>query len=466
MMMPRELPTNSSHSPFPVTRSERLGLTRLAAIIVFVAVSSIPGWARSQDSTSVGINNELLLELKSPKAKDRAKAAKEIGKRGNVSDIPALVAALHDSSASVRRQVVLALASFTTPASLNGLIEATRDSDPAVRTLAVEAVTGYYTGHPPSTGFVGFVEKEYKSAKRGFAPDDTEVDPGTVVDPRAVSALDRAMMDTRMERAARAAARGLGILDAKAAVPDLIVTAHSPDENLAREALNSLVKIKDTSAGPRLMDLLKSSDAAIQQDAAVTVGILRTRPAVPQLQWLAQNSPNSTTRRKALEGLAYIGDPISRPIFQKDLSSRNKAVRTYAAEGLGRSGDTPALPDLLNAAVVEKDANVKLAMEFALTALGNDEYLSQMVSALGSRLHGDTAQAYLTELAQNPSFLPMLYPFLSSPNAAIRSRLCLVLMYSGDASSVPGLEKASHDSNATVAADALRALSAIRARGQ
>jgi HEAT repeat protein len=463
MMMPPEVPTKSAKRCSALTRFAGWVFAGLAAAAL---CSAAPGPASQKPAAGTTAAHSAPTGLESANPKTRAKAASQIGKSGDVAGIPALVAALHDPSASVRRQVVLALASFTTPASLNGLIEATRDSDPSVRALAVEAVTGYYTGHSPSTGFVGFVEKEYKSIKRGFAPEDTEVDPGTVVDPRAVAALDAAMMDTRFEAAARAAARGLGILDARTAVPDLVVTAHSPDHNLAREALNSLAKIKDTSAGPRLVDLLKSSSPTLQQDAAVTVGILRTRQAVPQLQLLAQDDPNSTTRLKALEGLAYVGDPVSAPIFQKNLWSRNKAIRTYAAEGLGRSAYSPSLPDLQKAAVVEKDATARLAMEFALTALGNDEYLSQMVADLGSRLRADTAQAYLTELAQNPSFLPKLYPFLSSPNPAVRSRLCLVLMYSGSSSSVPLLLKATHDSNADVATSAMRALRAIRARGQ
>ncbi len=464
MMTPWKLARQSTNDSPTAEQSRSSNVHRLLAVALLGAVCSTGAWGKTQNSTQVGINNELLLELKSSKASERAKAAEAIGKRGNVSDVPALVAALHDPTPQVRRQVVLALASFTTPASLDGLIEATQDPDPNVRTLAVEAVTGYYTGHTPKAGFLGFVETEYRSMKQGFAPDETEVDPGTVVDPRVISALERAMMDTRFEQAARAAARGLGTLDARSAVPDLIITAHSPDENLAREALNALVKIRDTAAGPQLADLLKSSNAAIQQDAAVTVGILRTRQAVPELQLLAQNAPNSTTRLRALEGLSYVGDPVSDPIFEKDLWSHNKKVRTYAAEGLGRSGDRSALPSLLKAAVVEKDPNVRLAMEFAITALGNDEYLSEMVNELGSRWRGNAAQAYLAELAQNPSFLPKLYPFLSSPNATIRARLCLVLMYSGNASSLPWLQKATHDHNSTVAADALRALNAIHAR--
>ncbi len=441
-------------------------LPRWAVLILFVGALSGVVWAKESSATRVGRNNEFLLQLKSPKASERAKAAGEIGKSGNVSDVPALVNALHDPSAKVRRQVVLALASFTTPAALNGLIQATTDSDPTVRTLAVEGITGYYTGHPPTTGFVGVIKKGFQSAKRGFAPAETQVDPGTVVDPQAIAAFERVMMDTHFEEAARAAARGLGVLDARSAVPNLIVAAHSPDENLSLEALNALVKIKDPSAGPKLVDLLKSPHATIQQEAAFAVGFLKTQSAVPQLQLMAADAPNKTTRLRALEGLAYIGDPVSNPIFQKDLWSHNKSVRAYAAEGLGRSGDREALPELLKAAVVEKNARARLAMEFALADLGNDEYLSQMIQALGSRLQGDTAQAYLAELAQKPSFLPKLYPFLSSPNPAIRARLCLVLMDSGNALSMPYLQQASHDRNSTVAADALRAINALRARSE
>ena len=415
-------------------------------------------------ATSKPVSGSDIEDLRNPKPKVRAKAAREIGENGDPSAVPALIAALNDSSTDVRKQVVVALASIRVTQSLQGLIQATSDSDSEVRWLAVKGIEGYYTGVTPKTGFMGYMERQYRDAKRSFLGGPVRITPGTAVDPQAVSALDRVMMDTRHQRAAQEATRALGILMARQAVPDLVITAHGPNEDLAREALNSLGKIQDISAGPKLVDLLSSPNNNIRRDAAVTVGILRTSQAVPRLQALYENGANQDTRQAALQGLAYIGDPVSEPIFLKALNDKEASIRGYAAQGLARAHDMNALPDLLRSAPAEKNADARLAMEFAITSLGRNDYLSSIVQALDSG-EADPAQAYLVELARRPGFLAQLYPYMNSRNAQVQQGLCNVLMYSGDASSVRPLEQLSHDSNNQVAAAALRALSAIRQRG-
>ena len=448
----------------------------LAQILVLAAfagaaprVTAAPQSTATKGSTAQAASSSKVVsgtdieDLKNPKAKVRAKAAKEIGENGDPSAVPALIAALNDPSTNVRKQVVVALASIRVKQSLQGLIQATSDSDSEVRWLAVKGIEGYYTGVTPKTGFMGYMERQYRSAKRKFLGGPIRITPGTAVDPKAVSALDRVMMDTRHQRAAEEATRALGILMARQAVPDLVITAHGPNVDLAREALNSLGKIQDTSAGPKLVDLLSSPNNKIEQDAAVTVGILRTKSAVPRLQAMYENGPNQATRQAALQGLSYIGDPTSEPIFLKALYDNQASIRGYAAQGMARAKDTKALPDLLRSAPAEKNADARLAMEFAITALGRNDYLSAIIQSLDSG-QSDEAQAYLVELARRPGFLAELYPYMNSRDAQVQQRLCDVLMYAGDATSIQPLEQLSHDRNNQVAAAALRALSAVRRR--
>jgi HEAT repeat protein len=165
-----------------------------------------------------------------------------------------------------------------------------------------------------------------------------------------------------------------------------------------------------------------------------------------------------------MQGLAYLGDKVSVPLFIKALWSDNKDIRQGAGEGLARAADPQSLGELQKALTAEKDASPKLAMEFALTALGKEDALSDVVSDLGSKIRGDVARAYLTELSRNPAFLPKLYPYLQSPDNGIRRRLCVVLMYSGDQSSLQQLDRLEHDPDSDVAAAALRAKGAIRVR--
>jgi HEAT repeat protein len=402
--------------------------------------------------------------LKSPNAEKRAKAARDLGKAQDASAIPALTEALSDPSEKVRREVILALAQIHQPESLDGLIKATQDTDEESQVLAVQSLVGYYTGTVPTPGFSGFIKKNWQRAKGHFNPDTTRIDPGVAVDPKVIAALDATLKDTRSNRAAREAAKGLGILVAQAAVPDLISAAHSSDETLSLESLNALSKIQDKSAGPQLVDLLDSPNKEIKQQAAVTTGILRTPQAVPKLQSIFESDTDQKDKEKALEGLAYLGDPVSNPLFTKALGSEDKLLRTSAAEGLARTADPKALPELEKVVMAEKDGDVKLALEYAITALGKLDYLSNIVNELSSRTRSEVAQPYLIELARTPGFLPKLYPYLQSPNAGVRKGLCTVFMFGGDQSSLEQLDRLSHDPNGDVAAEALRAKSAIRAR--
>ncbi len=402
--------------------------------------------------------------LKSPNADTRARAAHDIGQSGDASQIPALTATLADPSAKVRKEVVIALARIHAPQSIDGLVQATRDPDSDVRVLAVNGLVDYYTGQSLETGVTGFFKKGYQQAKSHFDIDVTQVEPGAQVDPKVDAALDATMNDTRAIEPARAAAHGLGVLLARSAVPDLVKAAHSVDEDLAREALNALSKIKDLSAGPQLIDLLDSASTGILEDAAVTVGVLRTQAAAPKLQSIYDSNSAKKVRENALQGLADLGNPASVPLFTRSLVSNDKTTRALGAEGLGRAGDAKPVPELEKAVAAETDVNARLAMDFALTALGSNNYLNGLVQGLDSRIHGDIAQTYLIELARNPKIQASLYPYLTSGTDSERRKLCDVLMYSGNQSSLAPLEKASHDRNDDVATAALHALRVIRAR--
>ena len=442
-----------------------LSLVLFEAFLLYGQTATNPRASSSQTTPpSASQGNVMIDELKSPNAGTRAKAARELGKVQDVSAIHALIEALSDPSDKVRREVVLALAQFHQAETLDALIRATQDRNEEICVLAVQSLVGYYTGNVPSPGFAGFVKKNWQRAKGHFNPDTTRIDPGVLVEPKVIAALDATLKSTRSTRASCEAAKGLGILVARAAVPDLVQAAHSSDQTLSLEGLNALAKIKDRSAGPQLIDLLDSPDKDIKQQASVTIGILRTDQAAPKLQSLYENASDPKTEEKALEGLAYLGLKTSVPVFTKALESVDKLIRTSAAEGLARAGDPKALPELEKAYATEKDTDVKLALEFAMTALGKSDYLSDLVNDLSSRTRGDVVQPYLIELARTPGFLPKLYPYLQSPNATVRKRLCTVLMFGGDQTSLSQLDRLSHDPDSDVAAQALQAKSGLRAR--
>ena len=445
-----------------------LVLSMLAPRIPFLFGQATNATATQQSvapaNSSTTAANPLISQLKSSDEKVRVRAARDLGKSHDASAIAALAEALSDPSQKVRREVILALAQIHQPGTLDPLIKATKDTDEGDRVLAVQSLFGYYTGITPSSGISGFFKKEVKRAEARSTPHTTQIDPGLSVDTNVISALDTTLKDTRSTQASREAAKGLGILVARAAVADLTKAAHSSDKGLSLQALNALSKIKDRSAGGELVDLLDSPDTEIKQQASVTIGILRTTQAVPKLQSIFETDTDQKSKEKAMEGLAYLGDPVSSPLFTKALWSDDKLIRISGAEGLARAADPKALPELEKAVTAERDAEGKLAIEFAITALGKFDHLNDIVNELSTKTRGEVAQSYLIELARTPGFLPRLYPYLQSPNAGVRNRLCTVLMFSGDQTSLDQLDRLSHDPNGDVSAQALRAKRALRAR--
>ena len=430
----------------------------ISAVCVLFALALLcepPVWAQAGSAAE---------DLKSPDEKVRIKAARELGKSGNPSSVPALAAAVTDSSVKVRQEVVIALTAIRAAESLDPLIAATRDEDPKIRELALDGLVGYYTGETRPTGFTGFFKRTWQQAKGRFVEEDVRIDPGIHVEPKVIAALVTTMNDPLSIEPARQAAAGLGVLLAASALPDLVKAAYSPDEELAIQALHALAKIRDRSAGPQLLNLLDTTNKEVKGEVAVTVGVLGTTDALPKLRAIYTNHPDKQVRKKALEGLAYLGNPLTADLFVQALWSSDKDLRTFGAEGMARVRDAKALTDLENAVATEKDGGVRLAMQFALASLGKSERLGAVVEELGSTIRGDVARVYLTELSHDAKILPQLYPFLSNPDPTVRLRLCTVLMYTGDNSSVEHLERLSHDKNSDVATEALRALRAVRLR--
>jgi len=436
-------------------------VTKLKTAVTILAMSmmflSIPTLA-SQDETQAPEG------LKSSDPKERIKAVKALAKTGTPSDVPTLAALIHDPEADVRREVVTALGAIHAAESLDPLITATRDEDKNVRNAAIENLVNYYVGSSEAGGFFGVWKNTWSKAKGHFTQDDLKIDPAVRVEPKVVAALVEALNNTQTFEASRRAARGLGVLLAHDALPDLIKGAHSADEELALECLNSLLKIKDLSAGPQLVDLLDSDSEEVKLQTAVVVGLLKTKEAVPKLQTMYENGANKPVQKNSLQGLAYIGSPVSLPIFMKALWSNDKSIRAIAAEGLARTGDAQALADLQKAVNAEKSAEARLAMMFAMTSLGDMTHLSDLVSGLGARFRGDVVRSYLIELARKPGMLERLYPFISHRDADVRRQLCTVFMYSGDATSIEPLEKLSQDPKSEVATEAFRALRVVRMR--
>ena len=228
------------------------------------------------------------------------------------------------------------------------------------------------------------------------------------MDPSVVTAL-RARMNDSEDRIRRHASRGLGILHAEPAIPELLVAvAQDRDTEVRFEAVRALRKIGDASVGDRLLPMLNLNVDRVRNEIITTLGSLRYRGAVADLtRVFEQAKPGDWSRTLALSALADIADPSSRPVFLDAKADKDVSIRLYANEGLARLAD-PSLGTMMSAdRLVEKNARVQAAQAFGLLRIGAGRISGRAGSRAGKPTTRDLAREYLLETA--PAQRPALF---------------------------------------------------------
>ena len=416
-------------------------------------------------NTALG-NVQAEQNLKDPEPKVRERAAQELGEGGNPAYVTVLAAAVQDQDEKVRMAVVKSLIRLGTEASLEPLSLALRDSIPEIRAWAINGLVNFYLPGYVDTGVRGFFRSMKTRVGSFFSDVDTVViDPDVQPSAEVVRTLGQTVtgapyMQTRVQ-----AARALGILRAREAVPDLVKAAFDDDVDLILEVLRAFQKIKETSVGPRISFLMNYPQKSVQRATAITLGLLRTESAIPELRNLLETTGEKDVRVAALDALAFMPQPETGPVFLRYLENKEKLLRAAAALGLGRLKDLRYPGALEQARAKERDRSVRLALDFALVAHGNMDYLENVVAELDSRVRRGEARPYLIELAREQRVREALRPHLYSTDADIRKNLCMVYAESGTSSSISYLEVLLDDSDAEVAEEARRAIRILRSRG-
>jgi HEAT repeat protein len=397
--------------------------------------------------------------------KDRAKAARELGK-GGADSIPKLAPMLKDSSPDVRFEAVRSIATIGTQHSIAPLIEATGDNDPEIQMRAVDGLVNFYLpGYVPSG-----IQRLGSAVRARFEKENTQViDPFVAVRPEVIAAIGKvasggSSMDSRAN-----AARALGILRGKAAIPDLIQALSTKNDAVIYESLIALQKIGDPSAGSSIAFLLRDLQERVQIAAIETTGILRNREAVPDLVKAYNQARNERVRRAAISALAMVPTPENHALFLRAVGDKDEHVRAAAGEGLARSKNQSDRASLESAFADERKMPPRLAFAFALVALGKTETgefapLPYLVNTLNSRAYRGVGEAYLKELARNENIRSVLHGYLARGTKEEKIGIGRVLAVSGDRTSVAYLEKLTKDPDSEVVQESLRAIRNLRAR--
>jgi HEAT repeat protein len=405
--------------------------------------------------------------LASAAAQDvRPKDVREIGKGGS-SAIPHLTEFLKDPNTDVRVEAVKQL---TEARALDALILATRDNTAEVQIHATDGLVNFYLPGYVQTGFTSSVKRMGGSIKGKFTDtNDLVVDPFVTARPDAIAALGALVRGGFGMQSRANAARAVGILRGKGAVPDLLEALHTKDTDVLYESLIAMQKIRDESAGPKIVFLLRDLNSKVQIAAIETTGLLRNREAVGDLIGVLQGGRDAKVRRAALGALAMLPDPKSRAIYQQYLNDKDEKMRAAAAEGFARLRDPADSAMLLKAWTDEGRTSPRISLAFAMVMLGRTDIsefspLQFLINNLNSSAYKGEAMPFLTELARDSATRKALYGPLATATKDEKIGLARVLAASGDKESVPYLENLSRDSDPEVAQEGLRAVRNLQAR--
>jgi len=397
----------------------------------------------------------VIYDLKHPDPVRRQTAVRDLGNLKYRSETPDLVAMVHDPSDAVRRELELALEKMEDIQAVPGFIALASDAENDSPARAVSALVNVHL--PRERGLTATLSK--LGEVMTLVPErDLEimVEPDVAVDPAVIETLRTRLGDS--ERGIRKTAiRGLGILRAKAGVPDLLqVVREDRDDAFRFEAVRALRKIDDRSIADQLVALLNLNADTVRNELMATLGSMRYPGAVAELSRIVDQAkkPGEVPRLYALSALADIGDPASVPLFEQLKADKIEAVRLYANEGIARTADPGQKAAISAARLIEKSALVRTAQAFALLRIGESEYLDELIRAIDKSSTRELAKEYLLETpaAQREA---LFAPRTLSPSA--RAELAEVLGRMGDPNAMPRLQEMSRDADTEVARAAERA---------
>jgi HEAT repeat protein len=425
---------------------------------------AIAGLATAQDAAAPA----------APDARARAKAVREYGKQGGSAIIPKLASYLSDPDLDVRVEAVKAIVDIGTQYSLDPLTRALADIDPEIQIRATDGLVNFYLPGYVKTGggLTSSLRRAGSAIKSRFTDtNDQIIDPWIQVRPEVLAGLGKVAKSGASTDARANAARAIGVLRGRSAIPDLLEALRSRDSQIIYEVLIALQKIRDPSVAPDIAFLLRDLDDRVQATALETAGLLQDRSVLPQVREALDHARSTRVRRAALEAVALMPDASVHEVLKTWLTSKDDALRASAAEGLGRlkdPGDTPVLEKMFSD---ETKTSPRLAAAFALVEMGRLDMtalapLRYLVNNLNMAAWRGVARPYLAELARDPAARQALYPALTLKDATRdeKTGLAEVLAASGSADSIPPLQTLSQDADPEVAQAALRALQAVQSR--
>jgi HEAT repeat protein len=396
-----------------------------------------------------------------------------------------LLANLKSPNAKTRQDAAEALGQSRRREAIPPLSELVRDPDPKVRMQVVRALRELrdVSAVPALTISLAdgdakireeaigtlveiYSERERSGAVESFLNlfsdeyDRASVPPYTAVAPEVYAALGHALRADEEKNIRSEAALALGILDGRPALPDLTAALQDPEPSVRGAAATAIGKVGTADDGKALIPLLADDKGEVRQRVLQAIGVLRVKEAGPALREMYEANKKREQGVRVLGCLSRIGDPGQADLFRELLQDPDLDVRRLAIEGLGRLADPAMLGGFKKDYQRERSEELKLAYSFALTLLGDRAFLDSIVLSLPSRTMGRRCRGYLLEIG--PGIAPDLYPYLNDPSADIRATLCEILEQMGDRDAVTRLQPLLNDPSSKVSDSANRAIQQLQ----
>jgi HEAT repeat protein len=399
---------------------------------------------------------DLLANLKSPTARTRQTAARDLGASRRREAVAPLSALVRDPDERVRLEVVRALRALRDLSAVPALVTALQDGAPGIREESIGTLVEIYAERDrtgPVDRFLETFSDEY---------DRQSVPAYTAVDPSVFRGLAGTLRDEKSGIRAESA-YAIGILGGGSAVPDLVAATQDPESNVRAAAATAIGKVGTAEDGKALIPLLADGSATVRNRALQAIGVLRVREAGPALREMFEQNRRRDLGTRVLGALSRIGDPAQGDLFRELLLSNDPELRRLAVEGLGRIADPSMLPSFKKDYQRESNGSVRLAYNFAIVSLGDAAFLDAIALALGSSGTAGRARDYVLELG--PGIAPYLYPYLNDPDPEVRGAVCDLVARFGEADAIPRLTPLLADPNPKVADRANRAIERLRRSG-
>jgi HEAT repeat protein/beta-lactamase regulating signal transducer with metallopeptidase domain len=218
------------------------------------------------------------------------------------------------------------------PAVIQGLTEAMKDSDADVRKQAMQALARL--GAPVAYEALVAALKDEDAEMREQAAFSL----GQMGDSRAVAPLTAALKDAEPD-VRQQAAFGLSQLKAVQAVPALQAALKDTDEDVRQQALFALSQIGDRTAVPAFIEALKDGSEDVREQALFALSQLGDSSAVPAILPLLAKDDSEDVRQQAAFALSQIGDESAVVALTAALKDASPDVRRQAIFALSQIAD-------------------------------------------------------------------------------------------------------------------------------